>query len=136
MVRRAIVSKLFTHGVRRHPRSFAAMRGAGGHMQPPFVQRAAVYDTMPEGDELVWDDGVAPETCLDFDAEHISSGQAWGALLGSFVFFGALYSYQSAKDPEAMRPTADRVMPYGNLHLALGGDPKKMPGATEDSEEE
>jgi hypothetical protein len=105
-------------------------------MQPPFVQRAAAYDSLPEHDELVWDDGVAPETCLDFDAAHVSGGETWAALLGGFAFFGMLYTYQKMKDPEAMRPTADREMPYNGLHLALGGDPNKMPGAEESGEEE
>ena len=38
---------------------------------------------------MIWDDGVAPETALDFDAQHVSStdGLKW--------LFGALGAYAS-----------------------------------------
>lgn len=141
MATRTALARLFRHGgVRTRPNIGAgyaiATRGAGGHMQPPFVRRAVAYDTLPESDELVWDDGVAPETCLDFDAEHVSTGTAFAWLLGGFAFFGLLYGYQTLKDPENMRPTATRVLPYGNCRLALGGDPNKNEEEEPEEEEE
>jgi hypothetical protein len=46
---------------------------------------------MVENSDAVWDDGVAPELALDFDAPHISSREAlatWaGALFGFFVVY-------------------------------------------------
>ena len=43
---------------------------------------------MPENYDCVWDDGVAPELALDFDAPHISSREgllSWLAGLSSFA---------------------------------------------------
>ena len=32
---------------------------------------SSFHEQIHEQDELVWDDGVAPETCIDFDAPHV-----------------------------------------------------------------
>jgi len=49
-----------------------------------------------ENDDCLFDDGVAPELALDFDSQHISSGEAlltWaGALTGLGVFWMFLNS--------------------------------------------
>eukprot|EP00752_Nemacystus_decipiens_P015401 g13734.t1 len=47
-------------------------RGGGGPPQPPFARNKPVDYQLDENHELVWDDGVAPETTIDFDAPHMS----------------------------------------------------------------
>jgi len=44
---------------------------------------------MTENSDCLWDDGVAPELALDFDAPHISSREglySWLAALSGFAF--------------------------------------------------
>jgi len=90
--------------------------------QPPFVSRARDKRQIHEEDELVWDDGVAPETCIDFDAQHISSGEALLWLLGGFGFFGALGTVAYLSDPAGSNPALPRQLPYNGMQLALGLD--------------
>jgi hypothetical protein len=40
-----------------------------------------------ENYDAVWDDGVAPELALDFDAPNISSKEALTTLMGAFGVF-------------------------------------------------
>jgi hypothetical protein len=49
-----------------------------------------------EEDELIWNDGVAPETAIDFDAPHVSSGAGLAWWLGGFLFFYSIYLFASA----------------------------------------
>ena len=119
---------MLRHGGVRLPNGAALRMGGGGHsdvMQPPFVQRALDKGTIHEHDELVWDDGVAPETCLDFDAPHISKSTGGLWWLGGFGFFLGLGLYQRWKDPEGLNPAAPRRLPANGAFLALGGDPEK-----------
>jgi hypothetical protein len=46
---------------------------------------------MHEENELVWNDGVAPETALDFDAPHVDSNTGLLWFLGGLFFFYANY---------------------------------------------
>eukprot|EP00804_Cyclotella_cryptica_P029104 CCRYP_005287-RA/>CCRYP_005287-RA protein AED:0.04 eAED:0.04 QI:135/1/1/1/1/1/2/203/111 len=52
----------------------------------------------PESEKLVeqydaiWDDGVAPEVTLDFDCQHISSGEGLAWWLGGLGFFATLFA--------------------------------------------
>ena len=48
------------------------MGGHGGPMMPPFARLRPEPAKYPEDIELAWDDSVAPETCIDFDAPHWS----------------------------------------------------------------
>ena len=48
------------------------MGGHGGPMMPPFARLRPETAKHSEDIELVWDDSVAPETCIDFDAPHWS----------------------------------------------------------------
>ena len=68
---------------------------------------------LPDDVELVWDDSVAPETAIDFDAPHVSTGEAvMMFLLGFAVFFG-FYKLVAAADPASKNPVAirDYVLP-------------------------
>jgi hypothetical protein len=49
-----------------------------------------------EEDELIWNDGVAPEAALDFDAPHISKAEGLAWWLGGFGFFYAIYLFAVA----------------------------------------
>ena len=77
---------------------------------------------MHEHDELVWDDGVAPETCIDFDAPHMSSSGALMWLAGGMGFFGGIGYLAYLSDPAGRNPAAPRVLPYDGLKRALGKD--------------
>lgn len=57
------------------------------------------FGQFPEENELVWDDGVAPETAIDFDAPHVNKWKAFGMWLGGFAFFGTLGAVITAIDP-------------------------------------
>ena len=72
--------------------------------------------------ELVWDDGVAPETCIDFDAPHISTQEVLLTMLAAFGFFGTLYTLIAWSDPVGSNPVAPRatVIPFQMLKAELG----------------
>lgn len=73
-----------------------------------------------EHDELMWDDGVAPETCIDFDAPHVSSYSALLWLAGGLGFFGGLGYMVSLTDPVGKNPALPRELPFDGLKRALG----------------
>ena len=77
---------------------------------------------LPEEVELVWDDSVAPEACIDLDAQHMSGKEVIASMLIAFGGFGALYAYCVASDPEAKNPVAIRkyALPYDGLKYELG----------------
>ena len=89
---------------------------------------------MPEEIELIWDDSVAPETCIDFDAPHVSTQEVLATFLGAFGFFFGLYSLISYGDPAKANPVATRhhVIPPGVLNASLA----LSVGGTIDDEEE
>jgi len=52
----------------------AAIMARGEAIPPPFARAAlpASQSQMPEEIELIWEDGVAPEMSIDFDATFMS----------------------------------------------------------------
>jgi len=81
------------------------LRGAAGHggaMAPSFVQRRTDVEQFTEEDELVWDDGVAPETAIDFDAPHVNKWKSLGMWLGGFAFFATLGGVITVIDPPSL----------------------------------
>jgi hypothetical protein len=46
---------------------------------------------MTENSDALWDDGVAPELALDFDAPHISSREGLYSWLAGLSTFAILY---------------------------------------------
>ena len=93
-----------------------------GPMMPPFARLEPPKGKLIEEVELVWDDTVAPETCIDFDAPHVESNEMFGMMLAGFGFFGTLYLLVSLSDPEGSNPVAPRatVIPHNLMRGALG----------------
>ena len=58
-----------------------------------------------EEDELIWNDGVAPETAIDFDAPHMSPRQVLAWWLGGFAFFAGVYQFAKSTNHPAKKPS-------------------------------
>jgi len=97
-------------------------RGGGGDRPPlpPFMRLPRPKERLPQDYDLVYNDGVAPELLLDFDAPNYSRLQAtamWAtALSGIFV----VYQFIAFLNPESQRPDADQELPFDNLKKELG----------------
>jgi len=74
--------------------------------------------------ELIWDDTVAPETCIDLDAPHVSTNEVLSAFSAAFLFFLGLYSVVALSDPVASNPVAPRstVIPAATMRVVIGED--------------
>lgn len=97
-------------------------RGGGPVPVPaPFARLSKPTRPLTEEHELIWDDGVAPETCIDFDVPNYSrsEGAQWfGSGLGFFaVLYGLIYFW----DAPGRKRTVTREMPFNNLSEELGG---------------
>lgn len=80
------------------------MGGGGGHGIPaPFARTPVPNRPLHEEHELIWDDGVAAETCLDFDAPFISRTEGLKMFLGGFLFFASIFGFASLTGPEGQR---------------------------------
>jgi hypothetical protein len=92
--------------------------------------------------ELVWDDGVAPETAIDFDALNVSSGEALGAWLLGLGFFAVLYGIIAWSDPASRSPVVSRaaVLDLHALKVDMGlineGEEDEEEGHDHEEEEE
>ena len=114
-------------------RSTLPVLGGGGPIPAPFARTAAPTRQLNEDHELIWDDGVAAETCIDFDAPHLSKNEGaqwWFAGMG---FFATLGVFMTVWDAPGRKRTITRTLPFNNLAVELGADPN---GASEESEEE
>ena len=69
----------------------------GSDMRPPFKRSPAPSQPLHEEHELIWDDGVAPEVALDFDAPYISRALGLKMFLGGFAFFASIYAFASVQ---------------------------------------
>lgn len=58
---------------------------------------------------MVWDDTVAPETCVDFDAPHVASSDVLKHFFLGFSCFALLYTFLKASEPEKRSPVASRA---------------------------
>eukprot|EP01138_Halocafeteria_seosinensis_P006117 gb/GECG01006254.1/.p1 GENE.gb/GECG01006254.1/~~gb/GECG01006254.1/.p1 ORF type:complete len:147 (+),score=20.97 gb/GECG01006254.1/:1-441(+) len=82
-----------------------------GHIEPPIQRTPLPRKDLLEEDELIWNDGVAPETALDFDAPHVSKWEGLAWWLGSFLFVYLNYKFISSFDIASMKKTAPREVP-------------------------
>ena len=73
-----------------------------------------------EEDELIWNDGVAPETAIDFDFPYWSAPFGFAMWLGGFGFFGAVYLGASWTDHPSKKPSVARDLPESTKTTALG----------------
>eukprot|EP00543_Licmophora_paradoxa_P002011 CAMPEP_0202458088 /NCGR_PEP_ID=MMETSP1360-20130828/20948_1 /ASSEMBLY_ACC=CAM_ASM_000848 /TAXON_ID=515479 /ORGANISM="Licmophora paradoxa, Strain CCMP2313" /LENGTH=131 /DNA_ID=CAMNT_0049078439 /DNA_START=33 /DNA_END=428 /DNA_ORIENTATION=- len=97
-------------------RSFVATRTASSAIRggspplPPFTRIPAPTQQLSEQNDVIFDDGVAPELALDFDCQHISSSEgllSWAAGLSCFV---VLYFAVDSYDPTSYNPAVNRKM--------------------------
>lgn len=70
----------------------------------------------------MWDDSVAPETAIDFDAPHVSNKDALLSFMAAFGFFGIIYSLVALSDPVARNPVAVRasVIDHAEFRAHMG----------------
>jgi len=61
-----------------------------------------------ESHELIWDDGVAPEVTIDFDAQNIDTETGLKMWLGGIGFFVSLFQFIKWTDPESKNPAVNR----------------------------
>ena len=100
-VRRSVVPVL------RRGSAVARRRGGGGAVQPPFARTQTPTTRLHEEHELIWDDGVAAETCLDFDAAHVDNGLL--QFMGGFGFFAALATFIAIYSPKRLNQVTPRT---------------------------
>lgn len=86
-------------------RSFGASHGP---LMPPFARLQPPTTKLYEETELVWDDSVAPETCIDFDAPHVSSGTVLKSFLAAMGLLATVFGLIRLSDPEGSNPVARR----------------------------
>jgi hypothetical protein len=93
-----------------------------------------------EEHELVWDDGVAAEAALDYDAPFISAADGLKMWLGGFAFFASIYGLVWMSDPESRRqavPRSETLPPTAfNPHDLFTGKRARLIEDAEESDEE
>ena len=57
----------------------------------------------------MWDDSVAPETTIDFDAPHVSTSTVVLSFLSAIGFFAGVMAFVVWSDPVASNPAATRA---------------------------
>jgi hypothetical protein len=93
----------------------------------PYSTCTAPTEKLVENIDAVWDDGVAPEMCLDFDCQHIDSTEGLMWWLGGFGFFATLYQVVKATKPEDKKPCVNRIH---NDVVVVGNPRLGPPGAS------
>lgn len=80
---------------------------------------------------------MAPETCIDFDAPHVTTTQVLLSFAGMFALLGCLGGYVAYKDPVGSNPVALRstVIPFNGLKDEMGWIGEQNDDAVEDIEE-
>ena len=65
---------------------------------------------------------MAPETCIDFDAPHVSTNVALLSFLAAFGFFGVIFSLVTLSDPIKNNPVAPRsaVVSMESFQYSIG----------------
>ena len=102
--------------------SSAICLGGGAPPLPPFARIPPESEKLVEQYDAIWDDGVAPEVTLDFDCQHISSGEGLAMWLGGLGFFATMYQVVKASNPQAKNPAVNRRMNIvGENPVELGG---------------
>jgi hypothetical protein len=86
---------------------------------------------------LVWDDQVAPETCIDFDAPNVDANEALRHFIYGILFFVSVRQLIAWYDPQAKCSVAPRetVIPY-DYKYEMGFKGASLDGGDEEEEEE
>lgn len=85
---------------------------------------------------MVWDDSVAPETCIDLDAPHVSTSEVLWSIATVAAMFGALYTYVVLSDPEGSNPVAKRAAVIPASYAYDCGLTDKMPEEGEEDDDD
>lgn len=104
-------------------RNCIKIRG-GGPAPPPFARLPPPDKMLSEESELVWNDGVAPELCIDFDAPNYSRGEGlalWGC---GMLFFTTVYALVYVSGAENTRMADKRQYSLPDLSRDFGLEPK------------
>ena len=102
-VRRSVVPVL------RRGSAVARRRGGGGAVQPPFARTQTPTARLHEEHELIWDDGVAAETCIDFDCAHLPAWWTLPTFFGGMGFFATFLGVMALSDPVGQNPVKPKV---------------------------
>mmetsp|Transcript_16265 Transcript_16265/g.18420 ORF Transcript_16265/g.18420 Transcript_16265/m.18420 type:complete len:129 (-) Transcript_16265:137-523(-) len=103
-------------------RTFAVRGAASGPAPPTFQRLPTPTQKLHEEHELLWDDSVAPEICLDFDLPNYSFSKGLAMFAGGFAFFGSMGLFLNyVWDPAGQKRTVTRTLPYDGLATELGG---------------
>jgi len=99
-------------------RSFHLSRSRAGNTPPlpPFVRTRNPKGKLNNDHELIWDDRVAAETCLDLDALHISTGEAVKMWAGALLTLTGLYQLCKFINPSSYKvavPVGETLPPVG-----------------------
>ena len=70
--------------------STRAMGGGAAPTPAPFARMAKPTRPLTEEHELIWDDGVAPETCIDFDVPNYTRNEGRNWFFSGLGFFAVL----------------------------------------------
>eukprot|EP01035_Chromulina_nebulosa_P023189 gene23189-30057_t len=79
-----------------------------GPSLPPFAQQRPPTAKLPIEADYVWDDNVAPEACLDFDAPHIPLSTVLTSIAIMSTFIYSVYALITWSDPVESNPVAVR----------------------------
>jgi hypothetical protein len=71
--------------------------------------RASPVAQLHEENELIWNDGVAPEACLDFDAPHYTSAGGLFMWAGAFFSLYLVYKLYGTVDWNTKRKAVRRL---------------------------
>ncbi|TDH74125.1 uncharacterized protein CCR75_002946 [Bremia lactucae] len=101
-----------------------ALTTRGGHAHrpppPPFARIKVPENPLHEEAELVWNDGVAPETLIDFDAPHIPKYQALQHWLLGLSALATLMGVVTVYNPDSWRQASKRGNHLIDLKWELG----------------
>eukprot|EP01038_Epipyxis_sp_PR26KG_P014722 gene14722-19788_t len=105
-------------------------RSMGGHghdhgpKMPPFARLQPPTGSIPLNAELVWNDSVAPETCVDFDVVNIPTSRVFLSFACGFGFFAFVMGVVWLSDPVNSNPVALRrdILSSNNIRRDLGLD--------------
>ena len=73
---------------------------------------------------MVWDDSVAPETCIDFDVPDVDYTQVLASMSVAALTLTMVFGLVVLSDPVGSNPVALRstVIPYNGLRREQGYD--------------